>query len=135
MKLRSRYHLFVCTKADETETRTALEEDFRQNQGKDKRNYLVVVDDEDFYNKSKMKSFEGVAKVHQALFGNDNNSRNEHKCGLRDAACFCNSCIDMDYPNCQLKHEEGRIFKCKVIEDEDSSYNLTFLVRIPKGGF
>jgi len=55
MKLRSRHHLFVCTKADETETRTALEEDFRQNQGKDKRNYLVVVDDEDYLHRNPTK--------------------------------------------------------------------------------
>ena len=39
----------------------------------------------------------------------------------------------MDYPNCQLKHEEGRNFKCQVLQDEDSSYNLTFFGKNSRG--
>jgi hypothetical protein len=39
----------------------------------------------------------------------------------------------MDYPNCQLKHEEGRNFKFQVLQDEDSSYNLTLFGKNSRG--
>ena len=45
---------------------------------------------------------------------------------VRLATCSCSSCLAMDFKNCILKAEKGRILQVRQLQDQDSSYVLDF---------
>ena len=124
MKLHTRHHRFVCTAADEEVIRDKLNADYLQS-NVDKRNNLVVVDDDAFYLASKMKTLDGITKFHQIHF-EKKSSNNRHVVRVRNASCWCSKCLARDFNNCLLKCDAGRNLETKQLQDEDSSYVLTF---------
>ena len=123
MRLWSRSHFFVCTPDDEAATRLALEEDFEET-GRDKRRNYIVVNDAEFYDKAKTKTLEGIMRFHQLIF--QKKDTNKHAVQVRLATCSCTNCLAMDFQNCFLKEDKGRLFYKRQLVDQDMSYVLNF---------
>ena len=123
MKLHSRHHRYVCTSADEVQTRRMLQDDYERSKI-DKRYHLIVVDDDAFYSASKRKTLEGITKLHQVVFKKKKN--NQHLVKVRLACCSCRSCLSMLFDDCLLRFDAGRIMRARQLEDEDSSFVLKF---------
>ena len=129
MRLWSRSHFFVCTPDDEEATRKALEEDYKDT-GVDKRNNYIIVNDAEFYDKARTKTLDGIMRFHQLIF--QKKGSNKHAVQVRLATCSCTSCLAMDFQNCFLKQDIGRLFYKRQLVDQDMSYILDFFGKYEK---
>ena len=123
MRLWSRSHFFVCTPNDEAATREALKLDFEET-GIDKRSNYIVVNDAEFYDNARTKTLEGIMRFHQLIF--QKKDTNKRAVQVRLATCSCSSCLAMDFQNCFLKEDKGRLFYKRQLVDQDMSYVLNF---------